>query len=165
MTMAMSRADVTVPVSFAADFVLKVTSAHQKSIKYKGKVQLNRSREFRWVYTTPSKREICGDGSKVRVIDHQLEQVTIYNVGSLLDMMQLLKRAKHYKGDLYVSKYHGVEYTLLINSSDQIEQIAYKDKLDNVVNIHFYKIKYGKRPFSVSKLRCHIPSSYDIIKG
>ncbi len=158
-------AQIVIPASFSADFIQKVTSPHKKRTKYTGKAYINRSREFKWIYSTPTKREICGDGSNVQIIDHDLEQVTVYKVGSLLDLMQLLKRAKPYKGNIYLTKYHGVRYTLKINKSGQIEQIAYKDKLDNVVNIHFYKIHYNKIPFAVSKLRCHIPKSYDVIKG
>ncbi len=164
-TIAIMEAKIVIPPSFYATFVQKVTSPHKKQVKYTGEAYINRSREFRWIYKTPTKREICGDGSKVRVVDHDLEQVSIYQVGSLLDLMQLLKRAKPYRDDIYLTKYHGVRYTLKINKRGQIEQIAYKDKMDNVINIHFYKIKYNKTPFAVSKLRCLVPKSYDVIKG
>jgi outer membrane lipoprotein carrier protein len=156
---------ITIPISLSANFVQKVTTPHKKLTKYTGTLKLNRTRQFLWLYRSPTKREICGDGNKVRIIDHDLEQVTVYKVGSLLDLMQLLKRAKLYKGDIYLTKYHGVRYTLKVNKSGQIEQIAYKDKMDNVINIHFYKMKYNKSPYAPSKLRCRTPKSYDVIKG
>jgi outer membrane lipoprotein carrier protein len=157
--------EIKIPVSFSATFVQKVTTPKKKMIQYSGNLRLNRSREFRWAYRTPTTREICGDGSQVRIIDHKLEQVVIYKVGSLLDLMQLLKRAKPYRNDIYLAKYHGTRYTLKVNPKGQLEQIAYKDKMDNVINIHFHKIQYNTVPFSASRLKCVAPKSYDIIKG
>jgi outer membrane lipoprotein carrier protein len=160
-----ASAKMVIPASFSARFVQKITTADKKQKRYTGKAYINRSREFKWLYTAPGRREICGDGSKVRIINHDLEQVTVYKVGSLLDLMQLIKRAKPYRGDIYLTRYHGVRYTLKVNKAGQMEQIAYRDKMDNVVNIHFYNIQYNKTPFAVSRLRCPIPKTYDVIKG
>jgi len=154
-----------VPVSMSATFVQKVTTPRKKTVRYTGDLLLNRSREFRWRYARPSRREICGDGSRVRVIDHRLEQVVVYKVGSLLDMMQLLKRAKRYRKDIYLARYHGTQYTLKIDTQGHIEQIAYKDKMDNVVNIHLHNVQYRPDPIAPRKLRCPVPKTYDIIKG
>jgi len=158
-------AQITVPVSMSAVFVQKVTTPKHKTVRYTGTLYVNRSREFRWTYDKPSHREICGDGSRVRVIDHDLEQVIVYKVGRLLDLMQLLKRAKVYRGNLYTARYHGTQYTLKVNAKGQVEQIAYKDEMDNVVNIHFRKIQYRDVPFPPDRLRCTLPKNYDIIKG
>ena len=156
---------IQVPVNVSATFVQKVTTPKKKVVRYTGELLLNRSREFRWSYKAPTKREICGDGDRVRVIDHRLQQVVVYKVGSLLDLMQLLKRAKQYRGDLYLARYHGTRYTLKVDPKGQLEQIAYKDKMDNVVNIHFHNIRYGDTPFPAMQLRCPVPKSYDVIKG
>jgi outer membrane lipoprotein carrier protein len=158
-------AQINVPISMSATFVQKITTPHKKTTRYTGSLLLNRSREFRWAYRSPTRREICGDSSRVRIVDHDLEQVTIYRVGSLLDLMQLLKRAEPYRGDLYLAKYHGTRYTLKINKKGQVEQIAFKDDMDNVVNIHFHKIHYRTAPFGSAKLRCVIPKKYDVIRG
>jgi outer membrane lipoprotein carrier protein len=158
-------AEIKVPVSFSATFVQKVTNPKKKQIRYTGDLAVNRSREFRWAYRTPTKREICGDGSRVRIIDHRLEQVVVYKVGSLLDLMQLLKRAKPYRGDIYLAKYHGTRYTLKLDKKKQIEQIAYTDEMENIINIHFHKVHYNTTPIAAAKLRCVVPKSYDVIKG
>ena len=158
-------APITVPPSLSATFVQKITTPGKHQTRYSGTVRLNRSREFLWKYAKPTRREICGDGSRVKIIDHDLEQVTIYKVGSLLDPMQLLKRAKAYRKDIYLARYHGTRYTLKINAKGQLEQIAFQDNLDNIVNLHFYNIRYGKRPISTTQLRCPVPPSYDVIKG
>ncbi len=156
---------IRVPVHVSATFIQKVTTPKKKVVRYTGELLLNRSREFRWRYKTPTKREICGDGDRIRVIDHRLQQVVVYKVGSLLDLMQLLKRAKQYRGDLYVTRYHGVQYTLKLDPKGQLEQIAYKDNMDNVVNIHFHNVHYGDVPFSAKRLRCPVPKTYDVIEG
>jgi len=156
---------IVVPPSMTATFVQKITTPQKHRTRYTGRVWVNRSREFLWQYEKPVKREICGDGSRVRIVDHDLEQVTVYKVGSLLDLMQLLKRAKPYRKDIYLTRYHGTRYTLKINPKGQLEQVAFKDKLDNVVNIHFYHIVYRDTPIASTRLRCHIPKSYDVIKG
>ncbi len=156
---------ITIPVGFSATFVQKVTNAKKKTIRYTGALFVNRSREFHWTYRTPMLREICGDGSRVRVIDHALKQVVVYKVGSLLDLMQLLKRAERYRPDIYLAKYHGVRYTLKIDHQGRIEQIAYTDAMDNVVNIHFHHVLYRAVPVTPSQLRCTVPASYDIVKG
>ncbi len=158
-------AEIKIPVSFSATFVQKVTTPRQKTTLYSGELLVNRSREFRWVYRRPTVREICGDGSQVRVIDRQLEQVVVYTVGSLLDLMQLLKRAKPYRGDIYLAKYHGVRYTLKLDRQKRLEQVAYKDEMENVVNIRFHGVRYHARPFPAEQLRCTVPESYDVIRG
>jgi len=157
--------EIRVPVHVFATFVQKITTPKKKVVRYTGELLLNRSREFRWSYKTPTKRDICGDGDRVRVIDHRLQQVVVYKVGSLLDLMQLLKRAKLYRGDLYLARYHGTRYTLKVGPKGQLEQIAYKDEMDNVVNIHFHNVHYGDTPFPAKQLRCFVPKSYDVIKG
>ena len=157
--------EIRVPVQVSATFVQTVTPPNKKIVRYTGELLLNRSHEFRWRYTSPTRREICGDGDRVRVIDHRLQQVVIYKVGSLLDPMQVLKRAKPYRGDLYLARYHGTRYTLKVDPKGQLEQIAYTDGMDNVVNIHFHEVHYGETPFPPEQLQCDVPPSYDRIKG
>jgi len=161
----LSVAQIVIPEGVSASFVQKVTTPGHQTVRYTGTLLLNRSRAFRWQYDAPSHREICGDGNRVRVIDHALEQVTVYRVGSLLDLMQLLKRAKPYRGDLYTARYHGIDYTLKVNSKGEVEQIAYKDEMDNVIHIRFTKVRYVDHPFAQEQLRCPLPAGYDRIKG
>ncbi len=161
----LSQAEIRVPVSLSATFVQKVKTPQKKTVRYTGDLLLNRSREFRWHYARPARRDICGDGRRVRIIDHRLQQVVVYKVGSLLDMMQLLKRAKQYRKDIYLAKYHGTQYTLKIDARGQVEQIAYKDKMDNVINIRFSHVQYRNDSIASKKLVCPVPKSYDVVKG
>ncbi len=156
---------IEVPAGFSATFVQKVTTPKKRTVRYEGRVQVNRTRAFRWVYTRPASREICGDGKRVRIVDHELEQVIVYRVGSLVDLMQLLKRAKPHHDHIYTAEYHGITYTLKLDRQGRIEQVAYRDELDNTVNIRFQGVRYLDTPIPETELRCRIPAEYDIIKG
>jgi outer membrane lipoprotein carrier protein len=156
---------ITIPASMSATFVQKVTTPSKKQTRYEGNVRINRTREFKWVYTRPAPKQICGDGRDVRIVEPDLEQVIVYRVGSLLDLMQLLKRAKPHHDALYTARYHGITYTLKLDPKGRIEQVAYKDETDNVVNVHFYRVRYSDRPIPTAQLTCPIPKGYDVIRG
>ena len=159
-----ASAQLMIPTAFGASFVQKVTTPTHKTIRYSGTLNINKTRAFRWKYVHPKAKEICGDGAEVRIVDHDLEQVIVYRVGGLLDLMQLLKRAQRYRDQLYTAKYHGVTYTLKLNQQGRIEQIAYKDDLDNVVHIRFRNIQYLDRSFGQEDLVCPVPKGYDIVR-
>jgi len=165
LSVMLNAGGITIPASFSATFVQKVTTPKKKTVRYKGNVQVNRTRAFRWVYTVPASREICGDGKRVRIVDHALEQVIVYRVGNLVDLMQLLKRAKPHHGQIYTADYHGVVYTIKLDEQGRIEQVAYRDELDNTVNIRFHQVRYADTLIPAEKLRCRIPPHYDVIKG
>jgi outer membrane lipoprotein carrier protein len=158
-------AQIPIPTALSATFVQKVTTPSGKKRRYEGNVRINRTREFQWVYTRPASKIICGDGRDVRIVDHELEQVIVYRVGSLLDLMQLLKRAKPHHDAIYTATYHGVTYTLKLSKAGQIEQVAYTDETDNVVQVRFGQVRYRDRSFSRTALQCPQPKGYDIIKG
>lgn len=160
-----SSASLVIPTAFDASFVQKVTTPAHKVVRYTGTLKVNRTRAFVWAYLQPRVQEICGDGQEVRIIDHDLEQVIVYRVGSLLDPMQLLKRAKPHHDHLYTADYHGVTYTLKLDKQGRIEQIAYKDELDNVVHVRFKQMRYHDRPFNAAELACPVPRGYDRIRG
>ena len=165
LSLVLGAEGITVPAGFSATFVQKVTTPKKKTVRYKGNVQVNRDRRFRWVYTAPASREICGDGKRVRIVDHPLEQVIVYRVGSLVDLMQLLKRAKPHHDRIYTAEYHGVNYTLKLDRQGHIEQVAYTDDLDNTVNIRFHNVRYLDTPIPETRLDCPVPAGYDVIRG
>ena len=156
---------IKIPVSFSAHFTQKITTPHKKIIQYSGTVLLNSSGALKWHYSKPTQKEVCSNGKVFTIVDHDLEQVSFYALEHSLDLAVILKKAKHHKGILYVATYQGVLYTFALDKKGQIEQIAYKDSLDNVVNIRFLKMRYRSRPYPDSKMQCPYPSSYDIIRG
>jgi len=154
---------IDIPASFKANFVQQIKNTKGKVIKYRGKILYNYPDTTKWLYRSPTRKEVCSSDGKVIVIDHDLEQASYYKVDRGLNLAKVLKRAKHHKGNMYVTKYKGKYYTIVLNKRGQINQIAYKDNLDNTVNLMFTHIKYRNHPMRTSKFICAKPASYDSI--
>jgi len=155
--------DINIPMSFKANFIQQIKNHKGKVIKYRGKIYYNNPDTTKWIYRSPTKKEVCSSDGKIIVIDHDLEQASYYRVDRGLNLAKVLSRAKHHKGNLYVTKYKGKYYTIVLNKRGQINQIAYKDNLDNTVNLIFTGIRYSQKPLPSSKFICAKPASYDSI--
>lgn len=162
-TLLVTASGVKIPKSFSANFTQKVTSQKKKVIKYSGTIALNSDGGLKWSYKKPSKKEVCSDGKLLIVVDHALEQISHYKVKNTLDLVSILKNAKHHKENIYVATYEKVLYTFAIDKQGRISQIAYKDNLDATVNVHFQKMRYSNKPQPSKKITCQYPKAYDII--
>ena len=154
---------LSVPTAFKANFTQIVKNPKGKVIKYKGVVYFNSPSETKWVYRSPTKKEVCGSGNQLVVIDHDLEQVSYYSIDKGLNLSKVLKRARKYKGRTYTTKYKDKLYTIVLRPSSKIEQIAYKDNLDNQVNIIFTNTKYYDKLLPAIKFVCARPKGYDSV--
>ncbi len=154
---------VKIPVSLSANFTQKITDPKGKTILYKGKVQLNIEGDLKWSYKSPTKKEVCSNKKIFIVVDHDLEQVSFYKIDKTPNLASILKNARHYKGRLYTARFGEAIYTFSIDSKGYIDQLAYKDDLDNVVNIHFLNIKYAHKKIPTAQLQCPYPFDYDIV--
>jgi outer membrane lipoprotein carrier protein len=148
-----------------ADFLQKITNPKKKVIQYSGHLLMDNGSRFKWSYLRPTRKEVCSNGKRVVVVDHDLEQVSFYRLDKGFDLGEVLKRAHHYKGRLYTAKYQGRTYTLEVDDRGRIDQIAYRDDMDNIVNIHLKKIKTFSKAPSPASMRCPIPKNYDRIGG
>ncbi len=161
----LSAGGITLSSGMEAQFVQKITNPKKKVIRYEGRVLMDNGARFKWNYIKPTKKEVCSDGKRVIVVDHDLEQVSYYRMDKGFDLGAVLKKAKHYKDNLYTARYRGRTYTIAVDPKGRVEQIAYRDDMDNVVNIHLYKLKtYSKSPGAAAFL-CPYPKSYDVIGG
>jgi len=156
---------IQVPVGFSAQFTQKITSPKKKVIKYSGTLLLNSSGALKWSYKKPTRKEVCSDAKHFTIVDHDLEQVSFHELRQALSLTSILKKARHHKDNLYVATYQNVLYTFALDKKGQISQIAYKDTLDNVVNIHFQHMRYRSKPNLKRTMQCPYPQSYDIIRG
>jgi len=163
--LAGSARGIVLPAGIEARFLQKVTNPQKRVIRYSGTVLMDRGNRFKWSYTEPTRKEVCSDGKRVIVVDHDLEQVSFYRMDKGFDLGAVLKRARHYKGRLYTAKYQGRTYTLEVDDRGLVDQIAYRDDMDNVVNIHFRRIKPLAKPPSPDRMRCPYPKDYDVIGG
>lgn len=164
-TVLVMAGQIKIPTSFSAKFTQKITNGKKKVIHYSGTILLNSSGALKWSYQKPTKKEVCSNGQSFTIVDHDLEQVSFHKLEKALDLASVLKKARHHKDNLYVATYQGVLYTFSLDKNGKIDQIAYKDNLDNVVNIHFQKMRYSNKPNSKSKMTCPYPKAYDIIRG
>lgn len=156
---------VKIPTGFSSRFTQKITSPKHKIIRYSGSIYFNRSGALKWKYDKPIKKEVCSQGTTFEIVDHDLEQVSFHRLEHALDLASILQKARHHKDNLYVASYREVLYTFAVDSKGRLEQIAYKDTLDNVVNIHFQKMHYRKKPNAAKTMQCPYPEAYDIIRG
>ena len=154
---------IELPKAFKANFLQQVTNTKGRVIKYRGKIYYNSPSRTKWLYKSPTKKEVCTRGHKLTVIDHDLEQVSYYNINKGFNLSRVLKKARHHKGNMYVTTYKGKYYTIVLDNQGRVQQIAYKDNLDNTVNIIFTNIKYRNSLLPNSKFVCARPKNYDTI--
>ncbi len=163
IAVALSAQGIKIPASFSGSFTQQIKNSKGKILKYRGKVFFNAPSETKWIYKYPTKKEVCSSGNKLVIIDHDLEQVSYYNIDRGFNLSRVLQKAQLYKGKTYTTKYQKTLYTIILNSRGEIEQIAYKDNLDNIVNIIFNRINYKKHPIRASQFVCARPKGYDTI--
>jgi outer membrane lipoprotein carrier protein len=155
--------NIVLPRSWSASFVQKVTNPRKKILRYSGDFYGGADARFKWNYLKPTKKEVCSDGKRITVVDHDLEQISYYRMEKGFNLEAILKKAKHYKDNLYTAEYRGHTYTFAVDDRGFVEQIAYRDDMDNVVHIRFEKIRVYKNPVAASKMQCSHPDGYDVI--
>jgi outer membrane lipoprotein carrier protein len=156
---------IKLPVSFLSNFEQIVTNPKHKVIKYKGSVKYVYPSIMRWDYKEPTQKEVCSDGENIKVVDHDLEQVSIYYINKKFDVAKILSKAKHYKGNIYIAKYQDKDYTIALDKKGRVQSMAYYDDMDNMIQIVFKNIKYKNKQFKSKDMKCYYPKDYDIIRG
>lgn len=156
---------IILPGHFKANFSQMITNTKKKTIKYSGKVRFSTPSLMKWEYTKPTKKEVCTDGKKLTVVDHDLEQVSIYLISKGFNLNEIVKKAKEHSHNIYVARYEGKSYTIQTDRKKRLQSIAYYDDLDNKVQIVFKKMKYGKEAFDLQSMTCYAPKEYDKIRG
>ena len=165
LTLSLFADSIRLPEHFRALFEQTVTNPKKKVIHYSGKVAYSGNNLLKWSYTEPTKKEVCTNGKEVLVVDHDLEQTSAYRIDKGFDLTQILKEAKPYKKDIYVTEYEGKRYTIKVDDKGRLQSVAYYDDLDNKVQILFQKMQYGKGILPASEMKCDYPADYDVIRG
>ena len=156
---------ITLPDNFKANFTQKITNPKKKTIDYSGKVRFSTPSLMKWEYSSPTKKEVCTDGKELRVVDHDLEQISTYFISKGFNLNEIIKKAKEHSPNIFVARYEGKSYTIQVDGKRRLQSIAYYDDLDNKVQIIFKNIKYGKGALSPKSMSCTAPKSYDRIRG
>ncbi|WP_309499078.1 LolA-like outer membrane lipoprotein chaperone [Sulfurovum sp.] len=162
---SMLFANVELPENFQAEFTQKITNTKEKVIHYSGKVRFSNESFFKWNYEEPTKKEVCTNGLELLVVDHDLEQVSVYLITKGIDIAKILKKAKPHSKNIYVAEYENKKYTIQVDKQQKLHSIAYFDDLDNKVQIVFKHMKYGQVDLPSSTMKCNYPNDYDRIEG
>jgi len=158
-------AEIHLPKSFTTDFIQTITNTKGKVISYNGKVHFTDKKFFKWSYLEPTKKEVCTDANELLVVDHDLEQVSMFYIRQGLDIAKVLAQAKHYKERIYLAEFDGIKYTIELSKTSQLQSIAYFDNLENKVQILFKHMHYTNTRLKKEALQCNYPVDYDIIRG
>jgi len=165
LSMYVNASSIALPENFQANFTQKITNTKKKTINYKGKLRFSSKTLLKWLYTKPTKKEVCTNGKELIVVDHDLEQVSNYLINKGFNFTKILKKAKLHSKNIYVAKYENKSYTIQVDGKQKLHSIAYFDDLDNKVQIVFKKVKYGKGKLSKKSMTCKAPKDYDHIRG
>jgi outer membrane lipoprotein carrier protein len=156
-------ASMVLPQSFETQFIQTVTNPSNKVLEYRGMLLFSSPTSFKWIYETPTKKEVCSDGLKLLIVDHDLEQVSSFYIDQGINIAQILKNAKHHRDNIYLATYQERQYTIALDSQKRLQSFAYFDKLENKVQILFQKMRYHTNKLSSEQLTCAYSIDYDMI--
>lgn len=148
-----------IPASIDAQFTQTVTNEHNRSIHYKGKLYFKAPDQTKWVYTYPSSKIICINNNNITVIEHDLEQVTIYQNKNHIDFLQLYDDAVKLEKNRYVTYFQDNRYYFQTKDK-KIEKLYFSDALHNSSVIDFSNVLYNQE---LPSLSCVTPKNYDVI--
>lgn len=164
ITLSLNANSILIPKSFQASFKQIITNPKKKVINYSGRVYFSENSKLKWEYIKPTKKEVCTSNTELLVVDHDLEQVSQYNISKGFNLNNILSKAKHHSKNIYLTVYDNKKYTIQVDKKQKLQSIAFYDDLDNKVQIAFTNVKYGNNKLSSKKLICTYPKDYDVIK-
>ncbi len=159
ITLFASPKDLT---SFNSKFVQTIIDDNNKKITYSGELWASKPQYALWSYQKPIQKSVYINGSKITVIEPQIEQVTLRNLDNEIDFLQIIQKSKKVDTDKYTAMLKGQTYTLLFKN-DVLSSISYQDGYDNRVTIVFTNPIQNK-PIETSRFKPIIPTDFDIIK-
>lgn len=161
-TMFLSADGIKLPMAFDSSFTQKIISPKNKKIIYKGIVFYSDKSLLKWIYASPTKKEVCTNGKEIVIVDNDLEQVFFYTINKGFNLPEVLKSSKKEANGTFSAKYQKKNYTIRLNGSGELAEVFYIDDLDNKVTINFNDIKYKNKSIPEENLKCIIPRNYDI---
>lgn len=148
--------------SFNSKFIQTIIDDSNKKIVYSGELWASKPQNALWVYQKPIQKSVYVNGSKITVIEPQIEQVTMRTLDDEIDFLQIIQKAKKVNDDQYSATVKGQTYTVQFKNT-QLVSIAYKDSYDNRVTIQFTNPVQNKA-IEANRYKPIIPEGFDIIK-
>ncbi|MCV6608064.1 MAG: LolA-like outer membrane lipoprotein chaperone, partial [Campylobacterales bacterium] len=134
------------PINFKtveADFIQTVTNDQNKVITYKGKLFLSKDNEARWQYTAPIEKSVISRNNRVSIIEPELYQVTVIKTESELNLVKIYKSSLKAKNKR-IAYFDNMEISIY-EDKNFITKLAYKDKIDNKIEIVFSNVKKNQK--------------------
>ena len=147
--------------SLQSDFVQTITNDENSTITYTGTFYATAASQALWIYQSPIKKSVYFDGNHVAIVEPELEQVIMTTLRRSPNLTQIIADAKKINHDTYKATYENTDYFIDIKTGT-IQDIRYKDKLDNHVIIH---LKNLQKNIILDRALFHIkiPTGYDVI--
>lgn len=148
--------------SFKADFSQQITSSSGNIIDYTGVVFIKSDGKILWKYKTPIIKNVYVLNNYAIVDEPELEQAIYTQLENEINIIQLLNESQKINENSYIAKIDDIDYLIQTNKK-QIENIKYKDKLDNSVVIVFNNVLQNKS-IEDDLFNFTAPEYYDIIR-
>jgi outer membrane lipoprotein carrier protein len=150
--------------SFQANFVQSITSDSKNVIEYKGEVFIKKSGKILWRYKTPVMKNVYIDNNYALVDEPELEQAILTQLENEINIIKLLNSSKKVGDNSYITNIDDIDYSIKTSKiGNKIEEIRYKDKLENSVVILFSNaVQNGEISDEIFKFE--IPDYYDVIR-
>lgn len=148
--------------SFEATFKQSIINHSGKKIVYTGKIYMKKPLQLVWKYNDPIEKFVYIKKNKVTIIEPDLEQAIISKLDKGFNILELFKNSKRISPSQYISIFNDIKYKLTI-IDNKLQQIAYKDNLDNSIFISFSHIHQNK-PIMDKIFEFQIPQEYDIMR-
>ena len=148
--------------SFKSKFVQQITDDQNKTIRYEGELIFKAPNLTLWRYVKPIRKSVVIDGSKMILVEPELEQVTISDFDKKQNLITLLKRAKKIGKNRYLVTVEKRDFYIVTDDKGIIRSIRYKDDLANDVKIDFLDPKQNVE-VDGSVFEIKIPANYDRI--
>ena len=148
--------------TFKANFTQVITSSTNNIIEYKGEVFIKKSGKILWKYKTPVVKNVYIINDSAIVDEPELEQAIYTELDSEINIIKLLNNAKKSSDNNYSTNIDDVDYAIK-TMNDKIQEIKYKDKLENSVEIKFSNVVQNGN-ISDEIFKYEVPDTYDIIK-
>ncbi|WP_331773835.1 LolA-like outer membrane lipoprotein chaperone [Sulfurospirillum sp. 1612] len=147
--------------SLQSDFTQTITNDENSTITYTGTFYATAANQALWIYKSPIKKSVYFDGNHVAIVEPELEQVIMTTLQRSPNLTQIIADAKKMHHDTYKATYENTDYFINIKN-DTIQDIHYKDKLDNHVVIHLKNLQKNII-LDATLFQVKIPEGYDVI--
>ena len=144
------------------DFNQTITDEQNVSLVYSGNLHAKRPALAHWHYSKPVIKDIFIEDRQVTVVEPELEQAIIKEIGDDIDIIAILTHAKARSDTLYEARYHDRSYLIYLNGTT-LERIVYDDDFGHSTVIRFFNVQQNA-PIESELLKAHIPKGFDLIR-